>query len=414
MTDRPIIPVIADGDPGSVIGIRFDRALNEVQGALVGQSGNPQRSAPEIRSFVRQPCDTTLGTRLRAMGSEASTSSDRLALTHELTRIATEVSQQLLSETSEAAWDTLVIGLHGFESWETRVERRYESMCDAAVLAESTGLTVIDDFPARDLAQGGLGGPVEAYGYWLLLADRSPLPGRRWRALLHLGESATECTWLPPFDKQARREPLLASSLCAGQQLFPSLTGTSADAARAGQLGSQGRVIPELLEHWQIAGSRATDWHPDGVSALPLVYALQQHEHQSFSQPDVLATAARYIADRVASFVKYGIDHARPIGELLVMGDGAQNRLTIRWLRELLPGVTIRMLNEPERDRTILAASIACLAMLHVWQIPCVSASGGVPRVLGRLTPGSPNNWQRVLGALTANAPWLLPLREAV
>ena len=47
-----------------------------------------------------------------------------------------------------------------------------------------TGLNVIDAFPARDLAQGGLGGPLIALPEWLLLRHRD-----RSRVLLDLGRT---------------------------------------------------------------------------------------------------------------------------------------------------------------------------------------------------------------------------------
>ena len=97
------------------------------------------------------------------------------------------------------------------------------------------------------------------------------------------------------------------------------------------------------------------------------------------------------------------------------MGDGSKHEQVIRWMNEMLPVVTIRRLTEVGKDRTVLAASIAALTLLHLWQIPVPSTKvGEVPRVLGRITPGSPSNWQRVLHAMTSNAPWLLPLREAI
>ncbi len=44
-------------------------------------------------------------------------------------------------------------------------------LCDAARLADLTGLNVIDDFSGRDLAQDGRGRPLVALPYWILLRD---------------------------------------------------------------------------------------------------------------------------------------------------------------------------------------------------------------------------------------------------
>jgi 1,6-anhydro-N-acetylmuramate kinase len=55
----------------------------------------------------------------------------------------------------------------------------YAGLCDAARLADLTGLNVIDGFPYRDLAQDGRGGPLLLLPLWMLLHD-----ARKPRALL--------------------------------------------------------------------------------------------------------------------------------------------------------------------------------------------------------------------------------------
>jgi hypothetical protein len=65
----------------------------------------------------------------------------------------------------------------------------------------------------------------------------------------------------------------------------------------------------------------------------------------------------------------------------------------------------------------VAPAAVAVLGLLHVDQVPAsTTALTGVrvPRVLGRLTPGSPQSWQRLVRELAAAKPSVIALRSAV
>jgi 1,6-anhydro-N-acetylmuramate kinase len=64
-------------------------------------------------------------------------------------------------------------------------------LCDAARLAELSGMNVIDAFAPRDLAQEGRGRPLSPIPAWMLLHDL-----QKSRALVHCGRRA-RVTWLP-------------------------------------------------------------------------------------------------------------------------------------------------------------------------------------------------------------------------
>ena len=68
------------------------------------------------------------------------------------------------------------------------------------------------------------------------------------------------------------------------------------------------------------------------------------------------------------------------------------------------------------RSRNPRAASVAVLTVLHLDQVPASSTlTTGIsaPRVLGRLTPGSPQAWQRLRNHLSDNRPAKISLRSA-
>ena len=156
-------------------------------------------------------------------------------------------------------------------------------------------------------------------------------------------------------------------------------------------------------------------WHPDGMSASPLLYVLKQSAYKNAEPADLVATAGRFLAGRVARFLCHSLDSTCPIGELLFSGEGAHLMQLRHWVAEQLPGIEMRSTSPEPIAGSLAAAGIAALTLLHLWQIPCGSPSQGrIPRVWGRITPGSPANWQAVLHHMSSHAPWLLPLREAV
>ena len=62
-------------------------------------------------------------------------------------------------------------------------------------------------------------------------------------------------------------------------------------------------------------------------------------------------------------------------------------------------------------------ACIGVLALLYMDQVPAshtAISKTETPRLLGRLTPGSPKTWLKMLETCAANSPAVRPLRSAM
>ena len=410
-----------DSESLSSIGVRFDRHRAEARATWLAFPGPPVSHQPEIRGSTSESLPAEL---LRSLNTiEQDTVSLRTvdSVSTELTEIASRLCQQLIADASDQADQILTIGIHGAGVWSGDAgSKQYISLVHGASIAELFGKTIVDDFPARDLARGGDGGPVESHGLWMLLVDRSRVPGRRWRGVLNIAANATHLSTIRPLADDS--EFFLSADICVGSRLFAEITAArnpvdlKSDNTMSQNIDcSNGTVIEELEEIWRSVSGSQDAWDPRGVNVLPLVYALKNSIYANAALDDLLTTAAYFITRSVAQYVKFVVPPTCPIGELFVMEEGSHSGLVRAWLQEFLPAVSIRSLDELGQDRTILAASVAALSMMHVWQIPVPSTkTGEVPRLLGRITPGNPSNWQRVLYTMTSNAPWLLPLREAI
>ena len=113
----------------------------------------------------------------------------------------------------------------------------YLALCDAARLAESTGMNVVYAFPARDLALGGRGGPITAVAEWMLL--RSQL---RNRVLLDLGRT-TRLTYLPAASTDRAETKVVSFEVGPGtailDMLVERLTNAQQPSIRADALPSK-------------------------------------------------------------------------------------------------------------------------------------------------------------------------------
>lgn len=338
---------------------------------------------------------------------------------------AAEVAASLTARLAPIQGTALAIALHGFGHWQQDLvhDRCYMPDCDTARLSQLTGLTVVDDFPSRDLADQGRGGPCEAAGIWMLLGDRSTIPGRRIRALLDLGDTV-RLFLLPPRQPGQLPPHLLAYDVAPGEQLLAELTRHLSEAQHPGdpqgKLAVQGRQVGRLLEGWLAAiAPSPIPWQPEGFSMEPWLQVLQaQLTGSRASLHDVLCTAVHFIARRIAQCLKEQLPRSQPVGQLILTGGGRRNGFLVQQIQQLLPELEFSALESWSIPAISLpAAATALLAQLHIDQVPANSPSltgAQAPRILGRLTPGRPTNWHQVLADMALTLPAKLPLRNAV
>ena len=428
----PFNSVVSD----TTIGIRFDRHSAEVRGSLVS-AATATESVPEILATECEALPAELLRKLTEAEHDPIALSERESLRTELTEIASRLSERLLGIATQSQFggrgfadSILGIGIHGDGLWShDRAMSAYHELIDPSRIAERTGKTVVSCFPDRDIAQGGVGGPMEVHGLWWLLADRDSASGNgcHWRGLVTLDSLATRFTVVGPVDQHLKTQTFPSVEVCVGLRFLSEVIAEAtadgrsvpdADAEEtidSSKLVEKGRPIQELVEIWQAISSFDGTWSPTGISPLSLVYAMKNSIYAKAPVEDLLATAVHFIATQVMNYVRHNIPASRPIGELFVMGEGPLINALHASIRQQLPEISIHCATEIGRDRTLYSASVAALALLHLWQIPLPSTvPGQVPRVLGRITPGSPSNWRHVLSVLNTNAPWLLPLREAI
>ena len=294
----------------------------------------------------------------------------------------------------------------------------YLGLCDPARLAEATGMNVVDAFPARDVAAGGLGGPLAASAHWILL--RAPL---RNRLLLDLGRTV-RLTYLPAARGERPETDVLSFEVGPGASLLDSLanrlTGGQDHFDPGGRLAVQGKRIPELLAHWlanPYFDCPPPRWHPRGVRPERfLADAVRMAVSSDWSVRDMLCTATHFIAEMIARTTQH-LPESNRLDEIVVTGGGQHNGLLLHEIGRLTRQTLVRLDDLGFPPDSFEASSIALLAMLHLDQVQANSSEitkTASPRLLGRLTGGSPQSWQLLLEICAGNSSAIRPLRSAI
>ncbi|MBN1591561.1 MAG: anhydro-N-acetylmuramic acid kinase [Pirellulales bacterium] len=417
-------PAHPDGSSRCVMGISIASSCGTLRGVLIDAVGHGSRTRVEFLAAVALPIDEVLVVRLRklATGSGADFSVDTLGqLRAELAEVQVEAIQGLVAEAAVAPNRILVAGIDDPGLWCVNPpDVRYFSLCDAARVAETTGISIVDSFPARDLAQGGQGGPIGALPQWVLLkqAQENCL-------LVDLGRT-TRLSFLPSDSCLSASSRITSFDVGPGtwllDELAAKLTGGREPFDPGGRFAVQGRRIDALLDHWladHLFSQTSPRWHPRGVRPERFLNdALRMAVEAHWSVQDLLCTATHLIAEALARATRERLPDDLPIDRILVTGGGQHNGMLLREITARVRDVPLSRTGELGiEDHLLEPACIALLALFHLDQVPgnlCSVTGAEIPRVLGHLTPGSPQNWQRLLHYMSGARPTVRPLRSAL
>ncbi len=284
-----------------------------------------------------------------------------------------------------------VIGSHGQTVWHQPPSDRERGFTlqlgDAATIAERTGIAVVSDFRARDVAAGGHGAPLVPW------VDRALFraAGSK-RALQNIG-GIGNVTWLPERDS---RDELLAFDTGPGNVLIDAAVEMASQGRetfdRNGQRAARGKVselvLAQLLQHpfYGRMPPKSTGRELFGRATVKDIAA--RHPLQ---WDDLIATLTALTARSIAHAYRRWLI-PRGLDEVFVTGGGARNPVLMDMLREELAPIPVLTGDALGIDGDAKeAVAFAALAWAHMNRLPCnaPSATGAEgPRVLGSFTPG--------------------------
>ncbi len=271
-----------------------------------------------------------------------------------------------------------------------------------AWIAERTGLPVVADLRARDVAAGGHGAPLAALLDQLWLSS-SPDP----IAALNIGGIANVTVVGPA--------PTLAFDTGPGNALLDAAARMISNGVWHqdidGELAAQGTVRKDLL------GALLADAY---YVKPPPKSTGKEHFHAEYlravldgmphvASVDLLATLVELTAVTVADACR-----ANGVGKVVASGGGVRNPELMKALRRHLDPVLVVTSDELGLPTDAKEAYLAALLGFLTWHgspANCPSATGAIgPRVLGTVTPGSaplrlPEPVTTTVTSLRINAP---------
>lgn len=411
-----------------LVGLRVNAAARRIRGVVVSCRAEGLDARPELLVSGSAELTDDVPAMYKRLHGATSPVAESATLARYVADAAGDLVQAMLAEAGIAAESVLAIGAvePGLWHFEPGAPNSYASICDAARLAERTGINCIDAFPMRDLACGGLGGPLMALPYWMLFRDAAQT-----RVALDLGRT-TRVTYLPATSVRGAQGRILSFDVGAGtiltDRLVKQLTHGQLTHDPGGSLAVQGRRIPDLIDHWlsdPYFQSSPPRWYPLGVKPeKELSETVRMAVEAGWSVRDLLCTATHFIAETVAQAMNDRLPRLPHIEQVILTGGGQANGMLLREIAARVPGDSGAP--EPEwrrgsqfgwSDEVLEPVGAALLALLHLEQIPAnhpAITGTSTPRVLGRLTPGSPQNWRRLVQHLAGSLPQTMSLRAAV
>ncbi|MDP6831134.1 MAG: anhydro-N-acetylmuramic acid kinase [Alphaproteobacteria bacterium] len=343
----------------TAIGLMSGTSMDGIDAAILSSDGRQQTSQGPALSL---PYDNGMREALRSVlgGRGEPQMVDEVA--EKLTRLHANVIHKLIEKNDINIQNIDVIGFHGHTISHQPESGQTCQIGDGALLAELTGIDVVNDFRGADVCAGGQGAPLAPLYHGALAADLAqPL------AVLNIGGVAN-VTWIGPNDD------MLAFDTGPGNALIDDWVRRCGQGemdrdgalARAGAVDQQAlaalldncyfdSVPPKSLDRDDFTLPKAADWSPeDGAATLT-------------------AFTARAVAKARAHLP------AAP-GQWLVCGGGRHNPALMAALAPALAAPVAPVETVGWRGDYLEAEAFAYLAIRHLDGLPLsLPGTTGVP-----------------------------------
>jgi anhydro-N-acetylmuramic acid kinase len=255
---------------------------------------------------------------------------------------------------------------------------------EPAIVAERTGVPVVSNFRARDIAAGGQGAPLVPYVDYLLF--RHP---KRTRIALNIGGIAN-ITIIPPG---AAPENIVAFDTGPGNMVIDALAREYSKGKlnfdRGGMIAQSGRVnnglLLELLRdpYYSRKPPKSAGREQYGARFV------ERLKKSRLPLRDIIATATALTASTIGYGIAFKGSWTCPT-ELIVSGGGVHNLQIMAHLREV-PGIEISTSTDHGIDADAKEAIAFAILAHETWRrnpsnLPAATGAKH-PVVLGSITP---------------------------
>ncbi|MGG4452129.1 anhydro-N-acetylmuramic acid kinase [Brevibacillus porteri] len=339
-----------------LIGLMSGTSLDGIDAALVAIRTDEQGEIEKVtlREFFYMPYSDDLREWVMNLCSVETARVDQLTAVHYgLSEWYAYAVQQLMQKAGVTTAEVDAVCMHGQTIWHiagrtpfpgplgmTEVRASLQ-IGELSTLAERTGIPVVGNFRARDLAADGEGAPLVPYADYILF--RHPQKGR---LLQNIGGIAN-VTLLPA---SAAIEQVVAFDTGPGNmimdQIVQLMTNGQMRYDEGGKLAAGGTVSSVLLEKWlqdpyyQIKPPKSTGREVYGKAFAQELF--RDADQLGISQTDLLATVTALTATTIANAYVQFVLPTTKVEEVIVSGGGAHNQTLLAMLQRQLPtGMTV-------------------------------------------------------------------------
>jgi len=295
-----------------------------------------------------------------------------------------------------------LIGSHGQTVWHIPTGEAASTLQigEAAVIAEMTGIDVINNFRTRDMAAGGQGAPLVGYVDQLLLTHPTLT-----RAAQNIGGVAN-VTYVPSQSSIVNLQSLktndqrlgFAFDTGPGNMLIDDTVTRATNGKqtfdRDGEIASRGKVdgtlLSELMEEDYLYQKppKTTGRELFGVQFGAEVW--KKAKARNVRDEDIVATMTAFTARSIAQAYKYFLPTLPD--EVIVSGGGARNKTLMKMLSEYLTPARVFTSDEigvAVEAREAVAFAVLAYESFHGRRGNLPAATGARREVvLGSLTKG--------------------------
>jgi anhydro-N-acetylmuramic acid kinase len=217
-----------------IAGVMSGTSLDGIDVAIVEIRGRSVRTL----GFTSTPYPAAVRAAILAVSNTATTTAAISRLNFQLPELYAKAVLRAVQRFGPVE----LIGCHGQTVYHEG-RRNTLQLGEPAVLAERTGVPVVADFRARDIAAGGQGAPLVPFADYLLFRH-----ARRRRIALNIGGIAN-ITVIPAA---AKPEEVIAFDTGPGNMVIDALareyTGGKRNYDRGGRIADAGNVQTKLLD----------------------------------------------------------------------------------------------------------------------------------------------------------------------
>jgi anhydro-N-acetylmuramic acid kinase len=377
-----------------VVGLMSGTSADGVDAALVRIRGSGQETEVETLAFLTRPYDEV--TRKRVLAAGEAPTQEIAALNYTLGERFASAALTAIEFGGMTPAEVDFVSSHGQTVYHETTAEAEEcatlQIGEGAVIAERTGLPVVCDFRARDVAAGGSGAPLVPYVDYILLRHAT-----KNRLVINLG-GIVNMTLLP---RSASMSDVLAFDVGPCNVLLDALAEIllGRDRDEGGEVAAAGRssaqLVDEVLRHpyFSVRPPKSTGRQLFGERFASQFVASARR--LGLSTADTLASAGQLTVTAVVRSLETLISFSfRNPDEVIVSGGGTNNLMLMSTLENAFRSSSVVTSREyglhPDAKEAIAFAILGNEALEgRPANLPAVTGASR-PVVLGKIIPPNP------------------------